>query len=128
MEGLKPRSQVNIESHYLAEVLDKNVGRLGETKREVAELLFKKGLESDSLQKKLKAEIATLELSNAELVAKAKLAGLDLTKPFTEGMNAKLQDELGMVELRKSAEELIELKQKYEAQTKQLKTTKTKLK
>ena len=49
----KARSQVNIESQYISQVLAANLGRLGETKREVAELLFKKGLASDGLQKQL---------------------------------------------------------------------------
>ena len=124
----KARSQVNIESQYISQVLAANLGRLGETKREVAELLFKKGLASDGLQKQLEEKIAQLELSNSELVAKAKLAGIDLSKPFTEGMQAKVQDELGVIELRKSAEELVELKQKYDEQQKKLKRLKKKYK
>ena len=127
MEDSK-RSQVNIESLYLSQVLNQNLGRLGETKREVAEWLFKKGLESDGMQKQLEEKIAHLELSNAELIAKAKLAGLDLSKPFTEGMNAKLQDELGVIELRKSADELVELKRKYDAQSTKLRKLKKKYK
>ena len=64
MEDSK-RSQVNIESLYLSQVLNQNLGRLGETKREVAEWLFKKGLESDGMQKQLEEKIAHLELSLA---------------------------------------------------------------
>lgn len=106
----QPRTQVNIKSERLRELLDTQSQKLNLPIKECAEILVQKGIDYDVAIAKAKREVVETKMTLEALKTKASLAGIDLENSLQENIAAHTNQELGMVELRRKAEELEALK------------------
>lgn len=107
---METRTQVNIKSERLRSLLDQESEKLGISIKDCAEQLVKKGLDYDLEIAKAKKEVAETKQVLEMLRTKSKLFGIDLDKPITESIESQKSQELGIVDLRRKAEELEQVK------------------
>ena len=110
MEQLETRTQVNIKSSLLRQLLDEQSERLGVGIKECAESLVKKGISYDRDLAMERKQLAETKQVLETLRTKAKLLGIDLDKPIQESIDAQKHNELGMIDLQRKVEELEEIK------------------